>query len=424
MTQAATQLARFIRERARAHGFGLIGITTPDDSAHLSFMRDWTERGFHGEMGYLARPDALDRRAGPRHSFPEARAVVVVGHVYGSGPPQNTAESHGIIARYARGRDYHKVLKGGLRRLLADVQAEVEGRDGGAVEGRIFVDTGPLLERDLARRAGFGWFGRNTMLIHPRGGSYFLLGALLLDLELEADPPFEADRCGTCHACLDACPTGALLGRTDHGAPLMDARRCISYLTIESRGPIPLELREGVGNRVFGCDICQEVCPFNGRLAWVEGDPAYAARAAGERPAGVEAEGRELEGREAEERFDENRDAIHPGTAAPTLIDLLQTALTPDGWEAFSRGSPIRRAGRAGFARNVCVALGNWGSPAGLPVLTSALRDPSELVRAHAAWAVGRIDSPLAVGVLQTALAGERDPQVRTELDTALAGRS
>lgn len=418
MTHPAAQLARFVRDRARAHGFGLVGITTPDDSAHVSFMRDWTERGFHGEMGYLARPDALARRAGPLHSFPQARAVVVVGHVYGAGPPQDTAASHGIIARYARGRDYHKVLKGGLRRLLADVRAEVEDRDGGAVDGRIFVDTGPLLERDLARRAGFGWFGRNTMLIHPRGGSYFLLGALLLDLELESDPPFEADRCGTCHACLDACPTGALLGRTDQGAPLMDARRCISYLTIESRGPIPPDLREAVGNRVFGCDICQEVCPFNGRLAWVEGDPAYAARAAGERPAGVEAEGRA-----AAWRVDENGDAIHPGTAAPTLVDLLQTALTPDRWEAFSRGSPIRRAGRAGFARNVCVALGNWGSPSALPALTAALRDESELVRAHAAWAVGRIESPLAGEVLRRARANERDPEVVAELEVALAGR-
>ena len=411
MTEASVQLARFVRDRARHHGFGLVGIATPDDTSHLRFMRAWIDRGFHGEMGYLARPDALDRRTGPRSSLPEARAVVVVGHVYGAGPPQETAGSHGIIARYAKGRDYHKVLKSGLRRLLTDIQAEVASRDGKAVEGRIFVDTGPLLERDLARRAGLGWFGRNTMLIHPRGGSYFLLGALLLDLDLPADSAFAADRCGSCHACIEACPTGALLGRDEQGAPVMDARRCISYLTIESRGPIPQELREAVGNRVFGCDICQEVCPFNGRLGWVDGDPAYAAREAGERPAGVEPDGRR----------GEDRDVRHPGTRAPSLVDLLNTALVPDRWEEFSRGSPIRRAGREGFARNVCVALGNWASPSGLPALTAALGDPSGLVRAHAAWAIGRIDSPPAMEVLREALAREPDAQVVTELEAALA---
>jgi epoxyqueuosine reductase len=194
----------------------------------------------------------------------------------------------------------------------------------------------------------------------------------------------------------------------------MDARRCISYLTIESRGPIPRALRASIGNRVFGCDICQEVCPFNGRLGWVDGDPAYAARAPGERPAGVEAEGPQAD----------DRDTSHPGTRAPGLIDLLRTALAPDRWEAFSRGSPIRRAGRAGLARNVCVALGNWGSPKGLPVLSEALADPDELIRAHAAWAVGRIGSTEAVDLLQRALAEERHPLVVTELEAALEARA
>jgi epoxyqueuosine reductase len=400
-----------VRDRARHLGFGLVGVATPEATTHLPFLRAWIDNGFHGEMAYLARPDALQRREGPRHSFPNTRSVVVVGHVYGGGAPQETDPSNGIIARYAHGRDYHKVLMRGLKHLLRDLRAEVERRDGAPVDGRIFVDTGPLLERDLARRAGLGWFGRNTMLIHPRGGSYFLLGALLLDVALPADEPFEADRCGSCRACVDACPTQALLGRDERGAPVMDARRCISYLTIESRGAIPRALRASIGNRVFGCDICQEVCPFNGRLGWVEGDPAYAARAPGERPFGVQAEGAPTE----------DRDGGHPGTRAPGLIDLLRTALAPDQWEAFSRGSPIRRAGRAGFARNVCVGLGNWGSPLGLPVLTDALADPDELIRAHAAWAVGRIGSPVAVDLLHRALAEEDNPLVVTELEAALA---
>jgi epoxyqueuosine reductase len=411
VTTASGELAQFVRDRARDLGFGLVGITTPEATSHLPFLRRWIEDGFHGEMGYLARPDALDRRAGPRRSFPDTRSVVVVGHVYGGGGPQEVAPAHGIIARYARGRDYHKVLKRGLRDLLGDVRAEVERREGAPLEGRIFVDTGPVLERDLARRAGLGWFGRNTMLIHPRGGSYFLLGALLLDVALPADEPFEADRCGSCRACVDACPTGALLGRDEGGAPVMDARRCISYLTIESRGPIPRAFRTPMGNRVFGCDICQEVCPFNGRLGWVDGDPAYAARAPGERPFGVQAEGPLAEG----------RDVGHPGTRDPSLIDLLGTALAPDRWEAFSRGSPIRRAGRAGFARNVCVALGNWGSPAALPVLAEALADPDALIRQHAVWAVGRIGSPPAFALLHRVIAEEDHPLVVTELEAALA---
>ncbi|HUH12480.1 MAG TPA: tRNA epoxyqueuosine(34) reductase QueG, partial [Longimicrobiales bacterium] len=165
-----------------------------------------------------------------------------------------------MIARYARGRDYHKVVKKKLLELLRWLEGEV-GRE--LPLARAYVDTGPVLERELARRAGLGWFGRSTMLIHPRRGSYFFLGSLLTELELEPSAPFEADHCGTCNACVEACPTGALLGRDASGAPVIDATRCISYLTIEQKGPIPPELRPLMGNRVYGCDICQEVCPWN-----------------------------------------------------------------------------------------------------------------------------------------------------------------
>src|SRR5690606_25257982 len=276
----------------------------------------------------------------------------------------------------------------------------------GALDGRIYVDTGPILERELARRAGLGWFGRNTMLIHPRRGSYLFLGTLLLDVALEPNDAFVADRCGSCRACLDACPTGALLGRDEHGAPVMDARRCISYLTIEQRGPIPRELRPLVGNRIYGCDICQEVCPFNRRFGPERPEPRYAARGPGERPPGVEA----LPGEE------DLSAETHPGTAAPTLVALLETALDEAAWDAYSRGSAIRRAGRAGFARNVCVGLGNWGSPAAVPVLTDALSDPEPLVRGHAAWALGRVGSEGARAALTARLATEADAWVREEL--------
>jgi epoxyqueuosine reductase len=235
-------------------------------------------------MAYLARPDAVATRLDAASRWPELESAVVVAHHYRSDsdpeedPRSGTTASRpdtGIIARYARGRDYHRVVKKKLLELLRFIEAEV-GRE--LPVARAYVDTGPVLERELARRAGIGWFGRNTMLIDPRRGSYFFLGSLLLPFELEYDEPFEADRCGTCTACLDACPTGALLGRDENGAAVMDARLCISYLTIENQGSIPRELRPAMGNRVYGCDICQEVCPWNSpKLVSSTGEPEYRA---------------------------------------------------------------------------------------------------------------------------------------------------
>jgi epoxyqueuosine reductase len=362
-----------------------VGVTRPHPSHHLRFYERWLAEGRHGEMGYLARPDAVARRADLRGTLAAVRSVVMVGMNY---LPHGAAEeavdpSVGVIARYARGRDYHRVIKGRLLALLE----RVAGHARAPVAGRAYVDTGPLLERELAARAGLGWFGKNTMLIHPRRGSWFFLGALLLDVELEPDAPLDADHCGTCTRCLDACPTGALLGRDPSGAPVMDARRCISYLTIEQRGPIPPSLRPAIGNRIYGCDICQEVCPFNGpKFARGSAEADFAPRA----------------------RMDRAE-----------LTELM--AMDDEAWDRFSRGSAVRRAGRAGFLRNVAVALGNRGEPDAAPALVRALDDPEPLVRGHAAWALGRIGTESARAALVCRLAEERDDGVREEIEEALA---
>ncbi len=451
---AETSLAERIKAKARALGFEAVGIARLEPSDHGALYRAWIERGLHGEMSYLARDDAVEARLDPRMRWPELRSAVVVAHHYGrpadspagsepsgarpgdeeSGgavvaaedasspgeadfegepPPGGDSASSGgatvgdpstgVIARYARGRDYHKVVKKKLMKLLRWLERET----GEALPtARAYVDTGPILERELGRRAGIGWFGRNTMLIDPRRGSYFFLGELLLPFELDYDAPFEADRCGSCRACIPACPTDALLGRDEDGAPVMDANRCISYLTIENQGPIPPQLRSLMTNRLFGCDICQEVCPFTRKFSAASSEPAYAARSPGEPPFGVQPE--------------PGSSSSHPGTASPSLIALLETALDEAAWDSFSRGSAIRRAGRAGFARNVCVGLGNWGSPEAVPVLTAALSDPEPLVRAHAAWALGRIRSGSAAAALEQQSARESDASVSAEIASAL----
>jgi epoxyqueuosine reductase len=365
-----------LREHARSLGFAALGVTGLRASEHADFYRDWIAAGLHGDMHYLARPDAVDRRLDPRRTHPELRSAIVVAQPYATADVDDADAdaSRAIIARYARGRDYHRVLRTRLLRLLRALEVELDRQ---LPLARACVDTAPVLERELARRAGLGWFGRNTMLIDPRRGSYFFLGVLLVEVELDEDEPFERDHCGTCNACVDSCPTGALLGRDENGAPRMDARRCISYLTIEHRGPIPRELRPLIGNRVFGCDICQEVCPWNAPK-FVQITMTREFRSDWRTSGGLDGHHEEW-----------------PDSDAPSLVELMR--LTHEEWDRWTRGSAIRRAGYAGFKRNVVVALGNWLSSVEQPpeeavaALYDALQDGEPLVREHAAWALEQL---------------------------------
>jgi epoxyqueuosine reductase len=403
-----------VRAECARLGFDLTGFTDLRASDHEAFLRTWLADGRHGDMSYLAREDAVARRVRPDIAYPELRSAIVLGINYfcdeadaGALPARVVTRddaARGTIARYARGRDYHKVIRRKLGALLRWLE-EYAGTP--LPLARACVDTSPVLERELAQRAGLGWFGRSTMLINPKRGSYFFLATLLVELEFdELDRPFEQDHCGTCNACVDACPTGALLGRNGTGAPVIDATRCISYLTIEHRGVIPRELRPLIGNRIFGCDICQEVCPFSRKFSTLSSEPGFASRGPGEAPFGVQLEA--------------GASRSHPGTASPSLIALLETALDEAAWDSFSRGSAMRRSGRAGFARNVCVGLGNWGSPDAVPVLSRALSDPEPLVRAHAAWALGRVGSAEARSALSSHASVETEASVLEELSAAM----
>ena len=251
-----------IKAEARRIGFELVGIARATTADSFARLQAWLDKGYAGEMAYMHRH--AEARRHPDSILPDVRSVVMLGTCYA---PEAQPAASTQVARYARGQDYHAVLRRRLNSLLEWVQQHV-----GGCRGRGVVDTAPLLERDLARRAGLGWFGKNTMLLNKRLGSYFFLGALLLDLELEPDPPHEAQHCGTCTACLDACPTAAFAGPGQ-----LDARRCISYLTIELRGPIPEELRPGVGTWLFGCDVCQDVCPWNRRASPTR-EPAFESK--------------------------------------------------------------------------------------------------------------------------------------------------
>ncbi len=375
-------LAQSVKAEAQRLGFELVGVTTPATPAHFPVFQEWLEAGRHGEMSYLAKNSSLERRSDPRRILPECRSILVLGIRYPAPLfDESEGKSYGQVAAYAWGDDYHEVLPVRLKALVHFIEAEAGHR----VPNRWYTDTGPVLERDLAQRAGLGWIGKNTCLINPRLGSYFLLAEILLGIELEPDDPFETDRCGKCTRCLEACPTQCILPERT-----LDAARCISYLTIELKDAMPKEGRTQVGNWVFGCDICQQVCPWNQRFAAPQGDPAFAAR---------------------------------PGRSQPDLIKEL--GLTLDGFNRKFKGSPLKRARRRGYLRNVTTVLGNKlarGDTSSIPALINTLHnDPDSLVRRHAAWALSQTRQENARRALEQAEKQEQDEAVRDEIRQALA---
>lgn len=334
-----------------------MGIAAAASPGGFGFLEKWIDAGYGGEMGYMQSRQAAYEH--PRAVLPAVRSVVIVALNYRSEEPTtDIGDSLGRVSRYAWGDgDYHTVLRERLRQM-ADVLHEVEP----GCKTRCIVDTAPLLERDFARQAGLGWFGKNTMLINKGIGSWFFLGGLLTDVVLEPDAPHETAHCGTCTRCLEACPTDAFVEPY-----VLDARKCISYLNIELRDqPVPTSLREGMGEWLFGCDVCQDVCPWN-RKAPVSEETAFQPRA---------------------------------DLSPVDCLELL--ALDESGFRARFAETPMMRPGRSGMLRNACIVLGNGGDPRSIAALRRALDDLDPLIRGAAAWALGRIGGTEALHALES----------------------
>jgi epoxyqueuosine reductase len=363
-----------LKERARAEGFDAFGVTKPSAAAFQKYFDEWLARGEHGDMDWLSR--TKERRADPHVLWPDARSVIVLGLNYG--PDENPLSllekrERGAISVYARGGDYHDLIKGKLKRIGQWLVAKAGG------EIKVFVDTAPVMEKPLAAAAGLGWQGKHTNLVSREFGSWLFLGSIFTTLDLPINPP-EPDHCGSCRACLDICPTEAF------PAPYqLDARRCISYLTIEHKGPIPRELRAKMGNRIYGCDDCLAVCPWN-KFAQAGREAKLAARF-------------------------ENR--------APMLSELLQ--LDDAAFRARFAKSPIKRTGRDRFLRNVLTAAGNSGDLSLVSNIERLLNDSSPLVRGAAVWALSKLAPDRLRIAAQTMQADERDENVREEWNVALA---
>jgi epoxyqueuosine reductase len=387
LAQAPESLEARIIGAALALGFARAGIATPARSERAAErLAAWLAAGRHGEMQYMA--SGLDRSS-PAALFEGVKSVLVVALPYSDPPltrlrrsadgPDLPPKLSGKVARYAHGEDYHRVLKVRLEQL----GAAIDGLVGRPVGRRACVDSAPLLERDFAERAGLGFSAKSTLTIVPGAGSFVLLGELLLDLKLEPTPSPATSGCGACTSCLSACPTGAFVGPYQ-----LDARRCISYLTIELKGSVPRELRPLIGAHVFGCDICQDVCPWN--------------------------QSRHAKGRDPEL-------GQRPELLAPDLVDLL--FLTASGYRRLVRGTALSRVSRQRLARNAAIALGNSRSEAAEAPLARAVDEhSSELVRAHAAWGLGALGLPLDAGrqALLRAAARDGSAEVREEAEAAL----
>jgi len=386
-------LSDAVKQHARQLGFDLVAIAPAGPSPHWPRYRAWIDAQRAGDMAYLAR--SLELKKDVRELLPQAKSVILVGLNYAQFLDESLLAdpSRGRISLYALGRDYHKLM----RKALIKLDKWLAARVGRASRGRAFVDSAPVLERSWATQAGLGFIGKNTCLINPQHGSWFFLGGLLVPEPLSPDPPPQVQTsarpdiiwhfadgkmgtCGACTRCLDVCPTHALIQPRQ-----MDASLCISYLTIENRVAIPLELRPRLGNWVFGCDLCQQVCPWN-RHAQPATHPGLAP---------------------------------HPDRIAPPLLDLL--ALSEDDFRERFAGSPVMRAKWTGFMRNVCVAAGNWGDVAALPGLEHHLWHSPPLIAEHAAWALARLENGAGIKVLQRVLDESDDFHLRQMVGKTLA---
>ncbi len=361
-------------------GFNLCGLARAEPSPTLGAYLRWIERGMHGAMSYLARADRVRRRQDPREILPGAQSLVLVGLDYASRfADEETLNdpSRGRIASYAWGLDYHSVLE--LR--LEQFAEWLAGASGRAIQAKVYVDTGAILERSHAQQAGLGFIGKNTMLIHPRRGSSFFIGEIITTLEIDDyDEPHRETMCGTCARCLAACPTDAFPRPF-----VLDARRCISYHTIENKGWIERGLRPGFGNWIFGCDICMDVCPFQ-RFVYETDEVAFLP-------------------------FEIER-------VAPLLTNILM--LSEASFRALFRRSPVERIGRERLVRNACVAAGNWRNERAIPHLIQLLYDASALIRGHAAWALWRTMELDAGKLLADLHRREEDGRVRAEVEALL----
>jgi epoxyqueuosine reductase len=379
------QLTADLKSRARALGFDMVGVVPAQPGLRLAAYLRWIAAEMHGEMGYLARPDRLLRRRDLQVILPRAVSLVCVGMSYFTRRPPaavNNDPSRGRISNYAWQQDYHEVMTPRLRELAKWLAQETGSAE---VQSKVYVDTGAILERDHAETAGLGFTGKNTMLITPRRGSFFFLGELITTAALTPDAPAVGlPSCGSCTRCLAACPTDAF-----PQPYVLDARRCISYLTIELKGWIPRDLRPLIGNWIYGCDICQTVCPFN-RFATPTAERAFFPS--------------------VEDPWQETN---------PFLLDLL--CLEEAEFRERFAGSPIKRIKRRRFLRNVCVAAGNWGSETAVPPLIELLDDAEPLIRGHAAWALGQIGAPAGITAVQAARSRETDDTVRAEMAAVMA---
>ncbi len=372
---SADSLTAALKSEARRLGFDLAGVCPAVTPSGIGRFHEWLSAGYAGEMHYL--PDRAEAYEHPRHVLDGVRSILMLAMVYRTTEPAAAKEGEGRVSRYAWGVDYHDLIRDRLDDLTEYLKRESPG-----ARVRGVVDTAPLLEREFAQLAGLGWIGKNTLLLNKQLGSWFFLAALLTDVELEYDEPHAADHCGTCTACLDACPTGAFVQPY-----VLDARRCISYLTIELRGPIPAELRDGTGDWHFGCDICQDVCPWNHRAP-------------------------------------QSNEAGFSPTANMNPVDLAALfSLDDEAFRERFRHTPLWRAKRRGLLRNAAIVLGNRPHAASIPALISGLNDREPLVRGASVWALRRSNDTRAAAALASRQRIESDTDVLREFGepTAIA---